>query len=37
MHPQQKDRMINSIINQLQIKDVVIKDDIDMIITITAK
>ncbi len=26
MHPQQKDRMINSIINQLQIKDVVIKD-----------
>ncbi|QKF78223.1 hypothetical protein [Arcobacter defluvii] len=26
MDPQQKDRMINSIINQLQIKDVVIKD-----------
>jgi predicted nucleic-acid-binding Zn-ribbon protein len=26
MNPQQKDRMINSIINQLQIKDVVIKD-----------
>lgn len=26
MHPQEKSRMTNSIINQLQIKDVVIKD-----------
>ena len=32
MNPQEKDRMINSIISQLQIKDVVIKDKIFKIV-----